>query len=25
LLRAALDGYADYARHTRFRLVPGIW
>lgn len=25
LLRAELDGYADYARRTRFRLVPGIW
>ncbi|WP_411034118.1 methyltransferase family protein [Shinella sp. BYT-45] len=25
LLRAGLDGYADYARHTRYRLVPGIW
>jgi protein-S-isoprenylcysteine O-methyltransferase Ste14 len=25
LLRAELDGYADYARNTRFRLVPGIW
>jgi len=24
-LRAELDGYADYARSTRFRLVPGIW
>jgi len=25
LLHAELDGYADYARSTRFRLVPGIW
>ena len=25
LLRAELDGYADYARRTRFRLMPGIW
>jgi hypothetical protein len=25
LLRTELDGYTDYARHTRFRLVPGIW
>ncbi len=25
LLRAELDGYADYARHVRFRLVPGLW
>lgn len=25
LLRAELDGYADYARRVRFRLVPGIW
>jgi protein-S-isoprenylcysteine O-methyltransferase Ste14 len=25
LLRAELDGYADYARYTQFRLVPGIW
>ena len=25
LLRAALDGYADYARRIRFRLVPGLW
>ncbi|MGE0750570.1 MAG: isoprenylcysteine carboxylmethyltransferase family protein [Variibacter sp.] len=25
LLRAELVGYADYARHIRFRLVPGIW
>lgn len=25
LLRAELDGYAEYARRTRFRLVPGIW
>lgn len=25
LLRAELDGYADYARNTRFRLLPGLW
>jgi len=25
LLRAELDGYADYARRIRFRLVPGLW
>ena len=24
-LRAELGGYADYARRTRYRLVPGIW
>jgi len=25
LLHAELDGYADYARRTRFRLLPGLW
>jgi protein-S-isoprenylcysteine O-methyltransferase Ste14 len=25
LLRAELDGYADYARRVRFRLVPELW
>jgi protein-S-isoprenylcysteine O-methyltransferase Ste14 len=25
LLRAELSGYADYARRTRYRLVPGVW
>jgi len=25
LLRAELSGYADYARRTRHRLVPGLW
>lgn len=25
LLRSELSGYADYARRTRFRLLPGIW
>jgi protein-S-isoprenylcysteine O-methyltransferase Ste14 len=25
LLRAELDGYSDYARRIRFRLLPGIW
>jgi protein-S-isoprenylcysteine O-methyltransferase Ste14 len=24
-LRAELDGYVEYARRVRFRLVPGIW
>jgi protein-S-isoprenylcysteine O-methyltransferase Ste14 len=24
-LRAELDGYADYARRVRYRLLPGIW
>lgn len=24
-LHAELEGYAEYAKHTRFRLVPGIW
>jgi len=25
LLRAELNGYADYAKKTKFRLFPGIW
>ena len=25
LLHAELEGYADYARHVRFRLAPGLW
>lgn len=25
LLQAELSGYADFARSTRYRLVPGIW
>jgi protein-S-isoprenylcysteine O-methyltransferase Ste14 len=25
LLRSELDGYDAYARHVRYRLVPGIW
>ncbi|MCO6414694.1 isoprenylcysteine carboxylmethyltransferase family protein [Siccirubricoccus sp. KC 17139] len=25
LLQAGLEGYADYARRTRFRLLPGVW
>ena len=25
LLHAGLDGYRDYARRVRFRLVPGLW
>jgi len=24
-LRAELPGYAEYARHTRYRLLPGVW
>ncbi len=24
-LRAELAGYADFARHTRYRLIPGVW
>ena len=24
-LRAELDGYADYARRVRYRLIPGLW
>jgi protein-S-isoprenylcysteine O-methyltransferase Ste14 len=24
-LQAELDGYADYARRVRYRLVPGVW
>jgi protein-S-isoprenylcysteine O-methyltransferase Ste14 len=24
-LRAELAGYAEYAQHTRYRLVPGVW
>jgi protein-S-isoprenylcysteine O-methyltransferase Ste14 len=24
-LAAELEGYADYAAHTRYRLVPYIW
>jgi protein-S-isoprenylcysteine O-methyltransferase Ste14 len=24
-LHAELDGYADYARRVRYRLVPGVW
>jgi protein-S-isoprenylcysteine O-methyltransferase Ste14 len=24
-LKSALPGYGDYARQTRFRLVPGLW
>ena len=24
-LQAELPGYADYARHTRYRLLPGVW
>jgi protein-S-isoprenylcysteine O-methyltransferase Ste14 len=24
-LRAELPGYADYAQHTRHRLIPGLW
>ena len=25
LLEQALDGYADYKRRVRFRLLPGVW
>jgi protein-S-isoprenylcysteine O-methyltransferase Ste14 len=25
LLRSDLPGYADYMRHVRYRLIPGIW
>jgi protein-S-isoprenylcysteine O-methyltransferase Ste14 len=24
-LRAGLPGYTEYAQHTRYRLVPGVW
>jgi len=24
-LHAGLEGYSDYARQTRYRLIPGIW
>jgi protein-S-isoprenylcysteine O-methyltransferase Ste14 len=24
-LQAGLPGYAEYAQHTRYRLIPGIW
>lgn len=24
-LQAELAGYVDYARHVRYRLLPGIW
>jgi protein-S-isoprenylcysteine O-methyltransferase Ste14 len=25
VLRGELEGYADYARRVRFRLLPGVW
>jgi protein-S-isoprenylcysteine O-methyltransferase Ste14 len=25
LLQAELSGYADYARRTRYRLMPAVW
>ena len=25
VLRRDLPGYADYCRHVRYRLVPGVW
>jgi protein-S-isoprenylcysteine O-methyltransferase Ste14 len=25
MLQAELLGYAEYAQHTRYRLVPGVW
>jgi protein-S-isoprenylcysteine O-methyltransferase Ste14 len=24
-LQAELPGYAEYAQHTRYRLIPGVW
>jgi len=24
-LQAGLSGYAEYAQHVRYRLVPGVW
>lgn len=24
-LQAELDGYREYARHVRYRLMPGVW
>jgi len=24
-LQSELPGYAEYAQHTRYRLLPGIW
>ena len=24
-LKRELDGYAEYARRVRYRLVPGVW
>ena len=25
MLRSDLDGYTDYVRTVRYRLVPGLW
>jgi protein-S-isoprenylcysteine O-methyltransferase Ste14 len=25
LLRTELEGYSEYAKHTRYRLLPGLW
>jgi protein-S-isoprenylcysteine O-methyltransferase Ste14 len=25
MLKAGLDGYADYTSRVRYRLLPGIW
>jgi len=25
LLATELDGYQEYARNTRYRLIPGLW
>jgi protein-S-isoprenylcysteine O-methyltransferase Ste14 len=25
VLRKSLAGYDDYAKHVRFRFVPGVW
>jgi protein-S-isoprenylcysteine O-methyltransferase Ste14 len=25
MLQTELPGYSDYAQHTRYRLIPGVW
>ncbi|MBP1603888.1 MAG: isoprenylcysteine carboxyl methyltransferase, partial [Acidobacteria bacterium] len=25
VLQGELEGYADYARRVRFRILPGVW
>ena len=25
MLKQELEGYVDYARHVRYRLLPGLW